>query len=210
MWNITPRRTEVLVWLAEPLLNAGVRAALSAAGPYSLVIMDGSQVAPGNIPNVVITDWASGIRFARRDDDPDLPSIGPCSRILTLCAATRGHSIASGLRLGVHGVLRLACTCEELIAAVLALSRGSTYVCPELVPRGTCNELTMRQDQVLRLLAVGQGNKMIARHLGIAVGTVKTHVKAILAKLDASSRTEAASIALERGVAPRGVGPTAR
>jgi DNA-binding CsgD family transcriptional regulator len=62
------------------------------------------------------------------------------------------------------------------------------------------NQLTVREQQVLELLARGQCNKMIAPHLGIAVGTIKSHVKSIMAKLEASSRTEAASIAAERGI----------
>jgi len=62
------------------------------------------------------------------------------------------------------------------------------------------DQLTAREDQVLQLLARGLCNKTIARQLGIAVGTVKTHVKGIMAKLDASSRTEAARIAAEKGI----------
>ncbi|MNY29179.1 Transcriptional regulatory protein LiaR [compost metagenome] len=69
-----------------------------------------------------------------------------------------------------------------------------------MAARGHGEQLTLREDQVLRLLARGQCNKTIARQLGIAVGTVKTHVKGVLAKLGASSRTEAASIAAEKGM----------
>ena len=60
--------------------------------------------------------------------------------------------------------------------------------------------LTSREDEVLRLLAKGLSNKSIARELDIAAGTVKVHVKSIMSKLDASSRTEAASIATARGL----------
>ena len=205
MWSSPLCRAKVLVWLAEPLLDAGVRATLCAAGGHPLVVIEGSGAASTSLtPDVVITDWPTAVRFARRDDDLNLPSLSPHARILALCGATREHSVASGLRMGVHGVLRMSCTGEELVATVLALARGSTYVCPELAPRGGCDDLTFREDQVLRLLALGQCNKTIARHLGIAVGTVKTHVKAVLAKLNASSRTEAASLAVEGGMAAWG------
>ena len=53
---------------------------------------------------------------------------------------------------------------------------------------------------MLQLIAEGRGNKAIASGLDIAVGTVKTHVKAILGKLDARSRTEAAAVASRRGL----------
>jgi DNA-binding NarL/FixJ family response regulator len=64
----------------------------------------------------------------------------------------------------------------------------------------TREALTAREAEVLDLLACGQCNKSIARQLDIAVGTVKAHVKAIMAKLDASSRTQAVSVAAQRGL----------
>ncbi|AIY41672.1 two-component response regulator [Collimonas arenae] len=60
--------------------------------------------------------------------------------------------------------------------------------------------LTGREGEVLQLLAKGQSNKSIARGLDIAVGTVKTHVQSIMSKLDAGCRTEAVSVAIERGL----------
>lgn len=207
MWNTSSGRAEILVWLAEPLLRAGVRAVLCAAGAGHIAVTEGARAVPGVVPDVVVTDWASGLRLARRDDFAGLPALGPRSRILALCAATRRHAISAGLRVGVHGVLLTGCTGEELVAAVRALARGSTYVCPELaspaLSPGLRDELTAREEEVLSLMAQGQCNKTIARHLGIEVGTVKTHVKAVLSKLCASSRTQAVSIAA--GLS--GVGP---
>ena len=60
--------------------------------------------------------------------------------------------------------------------------------------------LTQREADVLQLLAQGRSNKDIARRLTITEGTAKTHVKAILTKLDAMSRTEAVAIAHKRGL----------
>jgi DNA-binding CsgD family transcriptional regulator len=60
--------------------------------------------------------------------------------------------------------------------------------------------LTPRQEQILRQLMLGFSNKIIARRLALATGTVKSHVKAIMQKLDAKSRTEAAAIAQRRGI----------
>ena len=60
--------------------------------------------------------------------------------------------------------------------------------------------LTPRQEEILRQLMLGFSNKIIARRLALAIGTVKSHVKAIMQKLDAKSRTEAAAIAQRRGI----------
>jgi DNA-binding CsgD family transcriptional regulator len=60
--------------------------------------------------------------------------------------------------------------------------------------------LTRREEEILRQLMLGFSNKTIARTLALATGTVKSHVKAILQKLDARSRTEAAAIAQRRGI----------
>jgi DNA-binding CsgD family transcriptional regulator len=60
--------------------------------------------------------------------------------------------------------------------------------------------LTAREEEILRQLTLGLSNKEIARKLNLAVGTVKTHVKSILDKLDAARRTEAVAIARLRGI----------
>jgi DNA-binding NarL/FixJ family response regulator len=60
--------------------------------------------------------------------------------------------------------------------------------------------LTEREVEVLRAVAAGKSNKLIAAELAIAEGTVKTHMKSILPKLDASDRTHAVMIALKRGI----------
>ena len=65
---------------------------------------------------------------------------------------------------------------------------------------GRYESLTDREKQVLKLVAEGQSNKVIARNLGISDGTVKLHVKAILRKLKVHSRVEAAVLAVEREV----------
>jgi DNA-binding CsgD family transcriptional regulator len=60
--------------------------------------------------------------------------------------------------------------------------------------------LTRREEDILRQVMLGLSNKGIARKLTVAVGTVKTHVKAILRKLDATSRTGAVAVAQRRGI----------
>jgi DNA-binding CsgD family transcriptional regulator len=68
------------------------------------------------------------------------------------------------------------------------------------VPAPPAQPLTPREIEVLGMLAEGLGNKTIARRLGISEHTVKFHVGSILAKLDASSRTEAVTLGARRGL----------
>jgi DNA-binding NarL/FixJ family response regulator len=105
---------------------------------------------------------------------------------------------------GVHGYLLLSSPVDELVAGVRTLLAGSRYICIPVARRMADSlmreRLTARESDVLQLLARGLCNKSIANRLGIAIGTVKYHVKAIMGKLEASSRTHAASIAAERGL----------
>jgi two-component system NarL family response regulator len=76
----------------------------------------------------------------------------------------------------------------------------SPEVATKLASRISEEELTNRELEILTFLAEGKSNKLIARKLNISEGTVKTHVKSILEKLDATSRTEAAAVAARRGL----------
>ncbi|PIF78779.1 DNA-binding NarL/FixJ family response regulator [Variovorax sp. 54] len=202
MWNRPLEPVNVLVWLAEPLLRAGVRATLFGAGlPWLAESLPSAAQRGGH---VVVTDWSSGLCLAQRGTEPGLPSLQSHSKILVIAPRARECAAASALHAGVDGLVLSNCTPDELVLAIRSLAEGARYVCPEVAQRvaarGHGEQLTSREDQVLRLLARGQCNKTIGRQLGIAVGTVKTHVKGVLAKLGASSRTEAASIAAEKGM----------
>ena len=106
---------------------------------------------------------------------------------------------------------------DELVVAIGEIVSGKTVVAPDLAPvlasavQGSTQEkviekpnpfecLTPREYEILLHLAEGQSNKVIARHLGISDGTVKLHVKAILRKLEISSRITAAVMAVEYGL----------
>ncbi len=202
MWSEAFGRINVLILVAAPLLQAGVRATLSAVTQFN-VLPDGQANHEGSV-QVVVTDSAFGSRPAIGDEGLELPTLPPHAKVLAICPRAREHSIETALRSGVHGFVRQNCAPGELIGAIQTLAAGALYVCPEVAQRMAAafsrDALTLREEEVLRLLARGQCNKTIARELGIAVGTVKTHIKGIMTKLDASSRTEAASIAAEKGI----------
>jgi NarL family two-component system response regulator YdfI len=119
-------------------------------------------------------------------------------------------SVSSALRVGIRGVLSRDATQEEIEGAVHAVNAGLVVTTPaslaELLPdtqpfaEELAEPLSERELEVLDLLAEGISNKLIAHRLSISEHTVKTHVASIFAKLGASSRTEAVSQAIRRGL----------
>lgn len=198
----TEQRVAVLVCVAEPLLQVGVRAAL-AAEP-DMEVRDPDHVLVDRRIDVVVADSSTAARFVQDGRRLDLPGRLQLARILVISAQAREHAVRCALEQGIHGFVLTSSPVCDLLAGVRALSRGGNYVCPAvarlLTPISQRDVLTSREDEVLRLLTMGLCNKSIARDLEIAVGTVKTHVKSIMSKLDASCRTEAARIATERGL----------
>jgi NarL family two-component system response regulator YdfI len=118
------------------------------------------------------------------------------------------------LRAGVLGILPRNSASVEIHAAIHAAGRGLLLLEPELIRDflvtssdraadtdfDLVEELTEREVEVLRMLAEGFANKEIASRLGISDHTVKFHISSILAKLGASSRTEAVTIGVRNGL----------
>ena len=197
----TERRVAVLVSIAEPLLQAGVRACL--ANEADMEVIDANPVSAHKSVDVVVADSSTAAQIAH-DGWLEREQGVRTARILVVTGEAREHAVRSGLEQGIHGFVLTSSPVSELLSGVRALFRGGKYLCAPVVHRlaqvAGRDILTSREDEVLQLLARGLCNKSIARDLDIAVGTVKTHVKAIMSKLNARSRTEAASIATQRGL----------
>jgi DNA-binding CsgD family transcriptional regulator len=112
--------------------------------------------------------------------------------------------IFHALEQGARGYLLFGCSLEDVIDGLRSVHGGGVALGPLVVSRMADwikqQALTLREEDILRQMMLGLSNKVIARKLTLAVGTVKTHVKAILYKLDARSRTEATVIAQRRGI----------
>jgi len=147
-----------------------------------------------------------------------LRSSGVKVPIIMLTTSQDDEDVIHALRNGAQGYLLKDMEPDELVAALYDILKGETVVAKELagalaraVKKGDppskaaspFSELTPRETEILEHLAAGQSNKVIARELGIADGTVKLHVKAILRKLGVSSRVEAAVIAVEQALAKK-------
>lgn len=132
-------------------------------------------------------------------------SAGIDARILIFTVSDDHRNVVDALKEGADGYLLKDMEPEELVENILKAIHGKTAISPELTEalatairsretteKVNTNSLTDREKQVLKLVANGLSNKMIARKLDIAEGTVKVHVKRVLNKLGMRSRVEAA------------------
>ncbi|MDZ8032094.1 response regulator transcription factor [Nostoc sp. DedSLP04] len=129
----------------------------------------------------------------------------PNARIIVLTTYDTDEEIYQGLRAGAKGYLLKDSEPEELLTAIRTVTKGQQYipinVAAKLVQRMTAPELSDRELEVLQLVGQGMSNQEISTALNISESTVKTHINRILSKLDVKDRTQAAIIALKRGIA---------
>jgi DNA-binding NarL/FixJ family response regulator len=125
-------------------------------------------------------------------------------RVLILTIDESEASIRRAIEAGAHGYLLLTSCLEAIVHAVRSIHRGDTAIDPAVAAKMMSSlrhpRLTDREHDVLRLLLHGLSNKAIAARLGRSPGTVKTHVKSVLCKLNAINRTHAVSVARQRGL----------
>ena len=126
------------------------------------------------------------------------------ARIVVLTTYAGDAQAAAALRAGAVGYLLKSLVRKELLETIRAVHSGKRRVPPEIATEiaehVADDALTAREVEVLRRVAAGKSNKLIAAELDISECTVKTHMKSILPKLDASDRTHAVMIALKRGI----------
>jgi DNA-binding NarL/FixJ family response regulator len=127
----------------------------------------------------------------------------PDAKVIVLTTFEGDALVRRALKAGAMGYLLKSMIRKELVDAVRAVRAGKRYI-PYEVAMGLAEhlreeELTMREIQVLKAVAGGKSNKMIASLLFISEETVKGHMKSIMYKLGASDRTHAVSLATIRG-----------
>ncbi|GFE71430.1 NarL subfamily protein [Chroococcus sp. FPU101] len=129
----------------------------------------------------------------------------PDPRIIVLTTYNGDEDIYRGLRAGAKGYLLKDSKPDELMSAIYAVHSGKQYIPSEvavkLIERMSNPELSDRELEVLRHMAIGMSNQEIGVDLNITESTVKFHVNRILSKLGVSDRTQAVIVALKRGLA---------
>jgi len=128
----------------------------------------------------------------------------PRARIVVLTTYEGDMLAQRAIRAGAVGYLLKSMLRKELLATIRNVHLGCRVI-PPIVASGMAEhwhtaELSKRELEVLQLAAGGQSNKRIGLHLAISEETVKVHMKSILSKLDASDRTHAVTLAIERGI----------
>jgi DNA-binding NarL/FixJ family response regulator len=128
----------------------------------------------------------------------------PEARILMLTTFDGDTDIHRALQAGAQGYVLKNSTGDKLIPALRAVAAGEKWIPREvanrLASRKSFEELTPRELQVLQQMAKGLANKEIGDVLSISGHTVKDHLKNILGKLRVADRTEAVTVALQRGI----------
>jgi DNA-binding NarL/FixJ family response regulator len=192
----------------HPLLRQGIATLLADEPDMSVVAeaITGREAVEQfrkHRPDVTLMDLQlpemSGLEatIAIRGEFPD-------ARIIMLTTYSGDVQVVRALKAGAHGYLLKSMLRKELVDAIRAVHSGRKALSPEasfaLAEHAMTDELSPAEIRVLRLISEGESNKEIAATLGVSVDTVKGQVKSILSKLDASDRTQAAMIAIKRGI----------
>ncbi len=128
----------------------------------------------------------------------------PEARIIVLTTYKGDVQVLRALKAGARAYLLKGLLRKELLETIRAVHAGKKRISPEvaaqLADHVADDALTAREIEVLRLIAAGDANKLIANQLSITEETVKSHVGNILSKLGANDRTHAVTIGLKRGI----------
>lgn len=201
------------------LFRKGLAELLESQGAVNVAAITGSPAEVSALlrekkPDVLLLDLniggTDGIQLmqALRGEGHDLP-------VLILTVSEAEEDMARALRNGARGYLLKSMEPDEVVDAIIRAARGETVVAPGMTAKlvrmldtkgnsatSLLESLTQREREILSHLAKGESNKAIARQLDISYDTVKLHVRHILAKLNLSSRVEAAVFAVEHKLGP--------
>lgn len=160
----------------------------------------------GHKPTVLILDLNMPGRSSL-DAVPDIRDASPDTEIVVLTMQNEPAFARRALQAGVRGYVLKEAADAELVLAVRRAAAGDTYLQPALGARlaagaeaRASDELSERERDVLRLIALGHTNAEVAEHLYISIRTVESHRAHIQQKLRLSSRAELVRYALERGM----------
>jgi two-component system, NarL family, response regulator LiaR len=190
------------------VVREGLRLSLSRT-PHIRVIGEASDgeaaisLAERRRPDVVIMD----IRMPGLDGleaTKEVTERLPGTEVLLFTAFGERSLLGRGLDAGARGYLLKEASSDTLVRAIEKVANGEAYVDPALMPtfltRDSQDLLTPRERQILQLLADGMSNAEVAAKLYISQETVKSHVRHILAKLEADTRTHAVAIAIRDSI----------
>ena len=204
----------VLIADDHPFVRHGLRTYLETLDDLEVVgeASDGAEaveLSGSLLPDVVLMDLVmpelDGVEATRR-----IKAASPATKVIVLTSFDDDEKVFPAIKAGAAGYLLKDVHPAELAKAVRRASRGEALLAPSVAARlmqevsgGRPPDagLTERELEVLRLIARGMSNKLIAHELVVSEKTVKTHVSNILAKLHLADRTQAALYAVREGLA---------
>jgi DNA-binding NarL/FixJ family response regulator len=191
----------------HPVVRAGVRAVLEQAfDDVEIADADSiehvSDVAKDGKPDVVIVDpWRAGVDVGEIVGRLQSQVRAP---IVVFTSDGGARLLSEALKAGVKGYVRKDSPSADLVRAIEAARIGEFYVDPGLSSTIVLDDgdrtLSARQREILQMLADGMQTDAVAEKLGLSTETVRTHTKRILAKLEASTRTQAVAIGIRHGL----------
>lgn len=214
--NTTPDVTKIMIVDDHPLFRKGLAQLLNDQTDFEVVAEasggdEALALLTDNEPDLIILDLnmrgRDGLSTLQMMRERDITS-----RILMLTVSDAQNDVLSCLRAGADGYLLKDLDPQELLKQIRESANGSVVVDSRLAsalanavrertnPQTGMSSLTDREQQILKLIANGMSNKMIARHFDIVESTVKVHVKHLLKKLGLRSRVEAAIWAIENNL----------
>jgi DNA-binding NarL/FixJ family response regulator len=225
-------RLRVLIADDQALVRAGFRMILEADGDTDVVAeaSDGEEAVAAVRrlrPDVVLMDvrmpQLDGLEAARRILAHEYAGSEQTPRVIMLTTFDVDEYVYTALRLGASGFLLKDVSPEQLVAAVRLVAAGDALLAPSITRRlverfakpvptipavntAELSTLTVREREVLVLMARGLSNGELAERLTLSEATVKTHVARILGKLGLRDRVQAVVLAYETGLVTPGEG----
>jgi DNA-binding NarL/FixJ family response regulator len=201
------------------LFRTGLRTLLESAGVDVVGEARTGSEAVAEIrslaPDVVVMDLnmpgISGVEATAK-----IAMVAPFTRVLVLSASEQDADVMDAIMAGACGYLLKEASIDELLAGIRAAANGESLISPAIASKvlqrlraagvpsrgdSTADELSDREQQVLRLVADGKDNAQIAAELHISPKTVKNHISNILMKLQIENRIQAAVFAVRAGLA---------
>ena len=204
---------EIRILLVDdhPVVRAGLQGLLSGHADFMVVgeAADGGEAGDRALqlqPDVILMD----LHMTHMDGVEAITRIKarlPATHVLVLTTFDSDADILHAIEAGATGYLLKDVPRDDLFHAIRAAANGESILSPAVAARlmghvrsPSTETLSLREIEVLTLVAKGASNKEIAHHLDISEATVKTHLIHIFNKLDVSDRTQAVTVAVQRGI----------